>query len=62
VCAAPAAIERELERQYEVRAIGGTDEIHETYYAISAERRLQHPAVVAIAEGARSSLFAAGHP
>lgn len=57
VFAAPAVIAHELERQYEVRAIGTTDAIAESYYAISAERRLKHPAVVAIADGARSSLF-----
>lgn len=61
VFAAPAVIERELERQYQVRAIGGTDAIQESYYAISAERRLKHPAVVAIAEGAKSTLFS-GQP
>ncbi|WP_373049544.1 transcriptional activator NhaR [Vulgatibacter sp.] len=58
VFAAPAVIERALERQYDVRAIGGTDAIQERYWAISAERRIKHPAVLAIAEGARSELFA----
>ena len=59
VFAAPAAIEGELARQHQVRAIGGTEAISESYYAISAERRLKHPAVLAIAEGARNALFTA---
>jgi LysR family transcriptional activator of nhaA len=33
--------------------IGRTEEIRERFYAISVERRLRHPAVVAMAEAAR---------
>jgi LysR family transcriptional activator of nhaA len=50
-------IEREVTRQYEVRVIGRTDQIRERYYAISADRRLKHPAVVALSEAARSTIF-----
>jgi LysR family transcriptional activator of nhaA len=32
--------------------------VREKFYAISVERRLKHPAVVAITETARSHLFA----
>ncbi|RYZ37823.1 MAG: LysR family transcriptional regulator, partial [Myxococcaceae bacterium] len=38
-------------------AIGHTDEIEQCFYAITVERRLRHPAVVAIAEAARSHIF-----
>jgi LysR family transcriptional activator of nhaA len=55
--AAPSVIEREVVRQHRVRVLGRTDGIRERFYAISAERRLKHPAVVAISEAARSKLF-----
>ena len=51
--AAPSVIEREVCAELQVQAVGRTDEVRERYYAISVERRLRHPAVVAIAEGAR---------
>lgn len=54
---APAAIERDVCRFYGVRAIGRADTIRERYYAISAERRLKHPAVLAITSAARGELF-----
>jgi LysR family transcriptional regulator, transcriptional activator of nhaA len=57
VFAAPSVVEREVSRQYQVGVIGRTGDIRERYYAISAERRLKHPAVVAITEAARGTLF-----
>ena len=57
VFAAPSVVEREVLRQYQVRVIGRTVDIRERYYAISAERRLKHPAVVAMTEAARGTLF-----
>ena len=56
--AVPSVIEDEVVRQYQVRTIGATAEVVERFYAISAERRVRHPAVVAICEAARSQLFA----
>ena len=55
--AIPSVIEDEVARQYQVRPIGKTDGITESYYAISVERRVRHPAVVAICEAARAELF-----
>ena len=55
---APAAIEAEVERQYQVTAIGRIDEVKERFYAISVERRITHPVVSTILETARESLFA----
>ena len=55
--AAPAAIEREVRKQYGVVVVGRVEEVRERYYAISAERRLKHPAVVAISEAAQHYLF-----
>jgi LysR family transcriptional activator of nhaA len=57
VFAAPSVVEREVLRQYQVRVVGRTGDIRERYYAISAERRLKHPAVVAMTEAARSKVF-----
>jgi LysR family transcriptional activator of nhaA len=54
---APSAIEAEVESQYRVRSIGQTPLVLERFYAISVERRLKHPAVIAIIEAARSELF-----
>jgi LysR family transcriptional activator of nhaA len=53
--AAPGLIEKEVCAQFHVAVLGRTDEIRERFYAISVERRLRHPAVVAIAEAARGA-------
>jgi LysR family transcriptional activator of nhaA len=53
----PTAVEDDVVAKYGVRVIGRTDDIKEHYYAISAERRIKHPAVTAITETARSELF-----
>ena len=57
VFAAPSAIEKEICRQYHVHPIGELPTIRERYYAISVERKLKHPAVVAIFQTARKELF-----
>ena len=57
---APTPIAAEVEKQYGVKAIGQTDEVREQYYAISVERKISHPAVVAITETAREWLFRDG--
>ena len=55
---APAAIEAEVEWQYQVTAIGRVDEVKERFYAISVERKVTHPVISAVVEAARESLFA----
>lgn len=55
--AAPAVIEKQL-RRYGFKRIGKTDEIRVRFYALSVERRIQHPAVAAICAGAQERLFA----
>ncbi|MBE2251289.1 MAG: transcriptional activator NhaR [Myxococcus sp.] len=57
IFSAPTAIEVEIARQFEVQPIGRVAEMKQAYYAISVERRLRHPAVVAIAESARNDVF-----
>ena len=59
--AAPSVVEREIERQYGVRAIGRPAGVRERFYAVSVERKLKHPALVALAEAARST-FAGAAP
>ncbi len=55
VFAVPIAIEQDIRRHYGVRRIGKTTGVRERFYAISVERKLKHPAVVAISEQARRS-------
>jgi LysR family transcriptional activator of nhaA len=56
--AAPRATEGEVRRQQRVHRVGRVDAVRERFYAISVERKLKHPAVVAISEAARAKLFA----
>ncbi len=57
---APHAIAPEIERMYRARVIGMAEGVRENYLAISPERRLKNPAVLAIIERAREQLFPAG--
>ena len=53
----PAAIEREVRRQYAVQVVGHVPDVRERFFAISIERRIKHPAVAAICQTARERLF-----
>lgn len=59
VFAAPSLAATQAKRQYGVQEIGRTSAIIEQFYAISVERRLSHPAVVAISSAARKRVLAA---
>jgi len=50
-------IAEEVCRQYGVRLIGQTEAVNESFYAISVERKVKHPGILAITEGARRELF-----
>lgn len=54
---APTAIEEDLLQQGDVQVLGRTTEVVQRAYAITVERRLRHPAAVALAEGAKKDLF-----
>ncbi len=56
--AAPCVIKNEICRQHQVEVVGEIPSIREQFYAISAERRLRHPAVLAISSTAREDVFA----
>ena len=58
IFAGSSVVAKELERQYRVSALGSAPEIRERFYAVSVERRLKNPAVVAISDAAREDLFA----
>lgn len=57
--AGPAAIAAEIARQYRVQPVARAEGVAERYFAISAERRVRHPGVLAIAATARAELFGA---
>lgn len=59
---APTVVEAEVMHKYGVQLLGRLPEVRERFYAITVERRLKHPAVVAISEGARHELFAPAAP
>ncbi|MCE9584182.1 MAG: transcriptional activator NhaR [Planctomycetes bacterium] len=52
--AGPSLVEREVCRQHGVAVIGRAPEIVERFYGISVERKVTHPAVVAVNKAARS--------
>src|SRR5512133_2765795 len=56
---APRVLEDEIRTQYGVQVIGRAEDVRESFYAITVERRLRHPAVVALAEAARDAVFGA---
>lgn len=53
----PTAVEDDVIAKYGVKVVARTNDIQERFYAISAERRIKHPAVATIAEAAKESLF-----
>ena len=52
----PTAIADEVSAQYKVDILGKTDDIREQFFAITPERRLSNPALIAINETARDWL------
>ncbi len=57
VFAAPAVIEPEILQDPAVRLIGRAAEVRQQFYALSVERKIKHPAVVAICRSAREDIF-----
>ncbi len=53
---APSVIRDEVERKYAVQVIGPVGNVRERFFAVSLDRKLRHPAVVAISEAARARL------
>jgi LysR family transcriptional activator of nhaA len=53
----PSVLEKQFQLQYGIQRVGRVKGVRGHFYAISGERRLKHPAVVAIREAARGELF-----
>ena len=54
---APVVMADNILKMYGAKKIGSINEISESYYAISAERKLKHPSVVEITRFARDKIF-----
>lgn len=52
-----SVIEKEICRQYRGQVVGRLDNIKQHFYAITVERRLKHPAVLALVRTARQELL-----
>src|SRR5262249_36265321 len=58
VFVAPTPVEQDVGRHYGVSILGRTTDIMERCYLLSVDRKIKHPAVVALSEKARATLFA----
>jgi LysR family transcriptional activator of nhaA len=54
---APTVFEAEFRKRYKVQVVGRVKSVRQQFFAISADRRLQHPAVLAIVHAARQAIF-----
>ncbi|MGB4811219.1 MAG: transcriptional activator NhaR [Methylophilaceae bacterium] len=57
VFVAPTPIAQQVCEQFKVIALGEAKDLIKRYYAISVERKISHPAVLAISQAARAELF-----
>lgn len=53
----PSVLEAEVQEQHGVEVVGRLPDLTQQFYAVSAERRVEHPAVTAITHAARTRLF-----
>jgi LysR family transcriptional regulator, transcriptional activator of nhaA len=53
----PTVFEEEFRRRYHVQVVGRVKPVRQQFYAISVDRRIQHPAVMAIVTAARQEIF-----
>jgi LysR family transcriptional activator of nhaA len=58
IFAAPSVIEEEVRQQYRVRVVGRAPTVRQQFYAVSVERKIKHPLVMAICDAARQDIFA----
>ena len=54
----PSVLSHEIEKQLNVKTLGVAADVVDEFFAISVERRITHPCVVAITQSARNELFA----
>lgn len=62
ICPVASAIADEVLREYRLEEVGTPATVTERYFAISVERKLKHPAVLAISQSARAKFFSAAGP
>ncbi|MBS1835279.1 MAG: transcriptional activator NhaR [Acidobacteria bacterium] len=62
VFAVPDRIAEDLSQTNGLVVVGATSDVEERFYAISADRKFRHPAVQAISDAARASLFPTATP
>lgn len=55
---APSVVADDIERTFDVRVVGQLRGARERFWAVTAERQLRHPGVLAIADAARARLAA----
>ncbi len=53
LCAVPISIQEDMSEIYGLRQVGVVEGVKERSFAVSVERKLKHPAVIAIRENAR---------
>ncbi len=58
VFVAADVVEKEVRQRYNLQLIGRVEEVRQRFYAISVERKIRHPAVLAISDAARKHIFA----
>ena len=58
VFAVPSVVEEDVRQRYKVQLVGRAEALQQRFYAISVERKISHPAVIAICDAARRHLFA----
>ena len=58
VFAVPRVVEEDVQQRYKVQLVGRAEALQQHFYAISVERKISHPAVIAICEEARRHLLA----
>jgi LysR family transcriptional activator of nhaA len=54
---APTVLENDTMKQFGVELVGRSDELRDEFYAVSVEKRISHPCVIAITQTARDALF-----
>jgi LysR family transcriptional activator of nhaA len=52
-----SVVAKEITRQYQVRTVGHIPGLTERFYGITVDRRITHPAVLAISQSAKESVF-----
>lgn len=58
IFAVPDVVEKEVRQRYKMHLVGRVENVRQRFYAISVERKIRHPGVLAISDTARKHIFA----